>query len=89
MKKYLAILAVGFAFASCKKDYTCKCTYTEKYTKENEVESETYDPVVTIYKGVSKETATEKCHSNTITYKEVEDGVNVMNEDIYECNLTK
>lgn len=89
MKKYLAILAVGFAFASCKKDYTCECINTEKYTEGNEVESETYNPVVTIYKGVSKETATEKCLSNTTTYKDVEDGVNLMYEDIYECSLTK
>jgi hypothetical protein len=29
MKKSLLILAVAFVFASCKKDRTCECTYTD------------------------------------------------------------
>jgi hypothetical protein len=28
MKKVLLVAAVAFAFASCKKDYTCECTTT-------------------------------------------------------------
>lgn len=58
MKK-LTLLAVAFvavSFASCKKDYTCTCTYTGSTT-----------PQITKIIGVSKKAATANCVSGTRT----------------------
>lgn len=58
MKKiaYLAVVALAFSFASCKKDYTCTCTSTGS-TSTN----------VTKIIGVSKKTAQANCVSKTGT----------------------
>lgn len=58
MKKitYLAVVALAFSFASCKKDYTCTCTSTGSTT-----------PSVTKIIGVSKKTAQANCVSKTGT----------------------
>lgn len=58
MKK-LTLLAVAFiavSFASCKKDYTCTCTYTGSTTAQ-----------VTKIIGVSKKAAQANCVSGTNT----------------------
>jgi hypothetical protein len=54
MKKLslLAIAALAMSFASCKKDYTCKCTYS--WTGGSGTQT-------TIIKGVSKKQAQARC----------------------------
>ena len=37
MKKFITLFLVAgfvFAFSSCKKDYTCECTYTDSTTTQ-------------------------------------------------------
>lgn len=56
MKKIsiIAIAALAMSFASCKKDYTCKCTNTPT--------GGTSSTNTIILKGVSKGTAKTLCH---------------------------
>lgn len=56
MKKIsiIAIAALAMSFASCKKDYTCKCTNTPT--------GGTSSSYSVILKGVSKGTAKTACH---------------------------
>jgi len=76
MKKLtiLAIAALAMSFASCKKDYTCKCTYT--WTGGSGTSTE-------IIKGVSKKQAQANCVS--YEYKN-EAGVT---EQTGTCTLSK
>jgi hypothetical protein len=61
MKKitYLSIVLAGLAFASCKKDRECECTYTS--TSPGNVAT-TY---VTTIKKVKKGVAVDLCESRT------------------------
>ena len=60
MKKIttMAIVALAFSFASCKKNRTCTCTYT------NSGSSNTYTEITT-YTKVSKKSARATCTSGT------------------------
>ncbi|MDZ4665283.1 MAG: hypothetical protein SGJ15_10435 [Bacteroidota bacterium] len=61
MKKitYLSIVFAGLAFASCKKDRVCECTYTSTAPGSS---SSTYEITV---KKVKKGVAADICESTT------------------------
>ena len=61
MKKItiLAAVALACSFASCKKDRSCTCTYS------NSGSSDTYTEITT-YNKVSKKTAKADCTSGTV-----------------------
>jgi hypothetical protein len=59
MKKVLtiaAVVALTASFTSCKKDYTCDCTYTYEVLGVEETVDYTYE-----YNKVKKKDATEAC----------------------------
>lgn len=60
MKKtaFIAILALAFSFASCKKDRTCRCTYSKPWASSSDTE-------VTTYYNVSEKSALSNCTSGT------------------------
>lgn len=71
MKKItlLAILALGFSFASCKKDRTCTCTDTVTYTSS--AFSGTFtDASTTTIKEVNGKSARANCLSAETSFQE-------------------
>ena len=60
MKKtaFLAIVALAFSFASCKRDRTCTCTYSKPWASSSETQ-------VTTYNNVSEKSAMATCTSGT------------------------
>lgn len=60
MKKvtFMALVALAFSMASCKKDRTCTCTYYKPWASSSETE-------VTTYEHVSKRSALDNCTSGT------------------------
>ena len=59
MKKVILLGALGvFALASCKKDYTCSCTFSNSGSLKLE------------YKDVKKKTAEDSCDAAETTYKQ-------------------
>jgi hypothetical protein len=62
MKKItiLSIAFIAISFASCKKDYTCSCTYT---TTEPGAPTTEYS---TVFKKTSKKSAKSACVSSSI-----------------------
>ena len=64
MKKVLAVAALSvFALASCKKDYTCKCTYTNGSVMNIEI------------KKAKEKDAESTCSSAQTTYSAADPGV--------------
>lgn len=64
MKKILAVAALAvFVLASCKKDYTCKCTFTNGSVLNLE------------YSKVKKKDAESSCSNAETTYKAGDSGV--------------
>lgn len=63
MKKtvFIAMVALAFSFASCKKDRTCTCTYTKSGSSSTDTE-------VTTFNNVTKKTGHANCTSGT-TYE--------------------
>lgn len=58
MKKFIAVAFLGvLILTSCKKDYTCACTFTGGNT-----------PLNLDYKNVTKKDAKEACDAATTTY---------------------
>jgi hypothetical protein len=63
MKKVLAVAALSvFGLASCKKDYTCKCTFTNGSSLNIE------------YQKVKKGDAEDGCASAQTTYQAADAG---------------
>lgn len=60
MKKtaFIVIVALACSFASCKKDRTCRCTYSKPWASSSEAE-------VTTYYDVSEKSASANCTSGT------------------------
>ena len=79
MKKtvFIAIVALAFSFASCKKDRTCTCVY-------NNAGSSSTDTQVTTYNKITKKSGNANCTSGT-TY----DQSNPSNFQTRTCTLSK
>jgi hypothetical protein len=79
MKKLsiLAVAALAFSFASCKKDYVCTCTTTNSL-------GGTPDTDVTTFKGVSKGTAKKLCVDKTTYDTDAAASINTT-----DCTLSK
>lgn len=64
MKKILVVAALSvFVLGSCKKDYTCKCTFTDGSVINLEMNK------------VKKKDAESSCSSAQTTYEGVDSGV--------------
>lgn len=79
MKKVLFIVTVGLAcsFASCKKDRTCTCTYSNAGSSNT-------DTQITTYTKVTKKAANYNCTSGTTYDQSYPSNIQTRN-----CELSK
>ncbi len=79
MKKtvFIAMVALAFSFASCKKDRTCTCIYSNAGSSNT-------DTQITTYSKVSKKAASANCTSGTSYDQAYPAGIQTRN-----CTLSK
>ena len=74
---FIAIATLAFSFASCKKDRTCTCTYSNAGSSNT-------DTQVTTYNKITKKSGNANCTSGTTFDQSNPSGIQTRN-----CTLSK
>ena len=86
-KRIAGVLLIGFSFMSCKKDYSCQCTNTDKDVGVGGVTTITVENYT--IEDATKDQARAACNEAKITYQYSDPNPNSSSVGFYEtiCEL--